>query len=124
MAESGISAPAEGTLFIADKWLDQNGKNSHAFADVLLRKPDDAFETKNIPVTGNRGRFEPRGLSINTVTNNGTCDDTIGFGYINRCLKNDPSPVRLRYAVGIIHSDRIRFLYAMGTTARGIAIRA
>lgn len=125
MAEAGISAPAEQTLYISDKWLDEHGNNPNSAIDIIERTPAAAFETTiNIPTTGGRGRFEPRGVSINACLSEGKADDTLTFAYIKRCLKNDPKPVRLKYTTGTIHSDRPIKIYAEGTTARGIAIRA
>jgi len=124
MADVGIGAPAEQTLFVSDQYLDNNAANPGAEIDIIKMTPSGAFETKRVAPTGTDGTFEPRGVSINGVLVNGKVDGEASFAWMKRKLKNDAESARLKYATGVIHSDRVRYIYPMGTTARGIAVRA
>ena len=124
MADTGISAPAEGTLLISDKYLDAKQGDPGVVIDCVEMTPAAAFETKVVAPTGTDGRFEPRGVSVNGVLVEGVVDEDASFAFLKRRLKNDPEAARLKYATGVIHSDRVRYIYPRGTTARGIAIRA
>jgi len=124
MATAGISAPAEQTILISDKWLDDNQKSLGVSCDVMTLTPPEAFETINIPKMGHNNRNEPRGVSINATYVSGKADSTQSYAVMKRRLKNDPEPVKVKYATGVIHADRVQKIYPAGTNARGIVIRA
>lgn len=127
MATPGISAPAEQRIKIRDSYLEDNYKNtgSGADIDIINLTPAAAFETTNVPRSGQSGQFEPRGISIDAAIDSDENPDLTATSAILYCrYKNDPNVLAERFSCAITHPCRIRVIRPYQTTARGIHIKA
>jgi hypothetical protein len=124
MATPGISAPTDGRLRISDDYLVANAANANAVIDVEKMTPIAAFEfCGDARRDGNNIHFAPRGIHVDY----GTVDqaDPLGqYAVVNGCLRNESRPMLERLTCGQTHPNRYKFIYPMGTTARGIKIHA
>ena len=133
MAESGISAPAEGRVKIVDAFLDANRDDKDVVIDIQKLTPPEAFENVNLPGSGSDGEFCSRGISIGNArvasqTNEKgySYDATSSYATINGCLNNDPltSPMTERFSLFVTHPVRFRYIYPYFTNARDIVVKA
>ena len=130
MATPGISAPTDGRVAIDDAWLVDNALNPAAVIDCEKLLPREAFANtvvidglRYLPGAGrgNNAHFDPRAVMVT--------DDTDGAatqGTIRGCLRNERinAPTAEAYTFGSLHPVRYRYIYAMGTSARGIRIHS
>lgn len=136
MALPGISAGSDGRVLILDSYLDAHVADGSVVIDVVTMTPREAFANTGViggrlfmdgvAKSGVNAHFEPRGISMDGDGDGQAIDLTADTAIVRGCLRNETRemPMSQRYACSITHANRYRFIYPMGTTARGIKIHA
>lgn len=125
MSTPGLTGPSEARVVIDNNYLETAPAGS--IIDVVNLLPKEAFmrikDARTLPKAGKNGRFEPRGISINFVSDGaGGLDSDATLGIVNMQGKNEPYFFPQRLAVGVMHPIRVKAIKVGGTTARGIII--
>ena len=134
MATPGINAASDGRIAISDTYLNDHSADPAAIIDCCKMEPREAFENMGYvggrwymlgtAAKGNNGHFEPRGINVNWGSSQRTTDLDATDALVNGCLRSDKmeNPIVERLACAVTHPNRYRYIYAQGTTARGIKL--
>ncbi len=123
-----MTARSEISVMIKNSYLESNASTAGKSADIDIVNltPRAAFEEltkepgRGIPRSGLRGKFEPRGVTVNGDDSDDSRDAT--YGFINRQLKSEPYFLEQKFVTGVVHPCSIGKIRPRNTTARGIII--